>query len=489
MSDVNEEGRFVCFECVREDYLSKQIKEEGKSVVCYYCQQEGACIAFDDLADQVHGVLEEQFSMTSSNPSPEEYYLAKEGLWEQPGEPVVDVIGNLIESDSVLAEDIRDHLSELHGFEAVKDGGEDPYSDDAMYEENDPDVWGLRDSWASFKDEVRARARFFSVHAQTILEELFKDLNHLTTFDGKSVIRVVGPDSEDRFIFRGRIAYSEADIEKFLKSPERELGAPPSRTAKSGRMNAAGISVFYGGLDAETCVAEVRAPVGSSVVLGKFELIRQVRLLDFDILNRVYIKKSRFEPDYKSMSDKAAFLAELVSLISMPVMPADEEYEYLPTQVVAEYLAERTDPKLDGIVFHSSQTGGNGRNVVLFNHSSRSKVSDLPQGTKVDVFMGGGPEDDYDSSITVFEEIPETPPPGQERNAPKAGPFDGPLLDIDDMWWVSTDQIDYREETLRLDVGKIEIWRMTAVKYDKDVRHIMRHKITKRPAPAKAPDF
>ena len=35
-------------------------------------------------------------------------------------------------------------------------------------------------------------------------------------------------------------------------------------------MNAAGISVFYGAMEEETCIAEARAPVGSYVVIGRF---------------------------------------------------------------------------------------------------------------------------------------------------------------------------------------------------------------------------
>ena len=46
-----------------------------------------------------------------------------------------------------------------------------------------------------------------------------------------------------------------------------------------GRMNAAGISVFYGATDDETAIAGVRPPVGSWVATATFEVIRPLRLL------------------------------------------------------------------------------------------------------------------------------------------------------------------------------------------------------------------
>ena len=72
-------------------------------------------------------------------------------------------------------------------------------------------------------------------------------------------------------------------------------------------MNAAGVSVFYGGEDKETCLAEARAPVGSYVVLGRFEIVRPVRLLSPNTLARVFAG-SYFDPEFRTRSDRAAFL-------------------------------------------------------------------------------------------------------------------------------------------------------------------------------------
>ena len=38
-------------------------------------------------------------------------------------------------------------------------------------------------------------------------------------------------------------------------------------------------------------------------------------------------------------------------------MPQEEAREYIATQIVSEYLANRVEPLLHGIIFSSAQTG------------------------------------------------------------------------------------------------------------------------------------
>ena len=128
-------------------------------------------------------------------------------------------------------------------------------------------------------------------------------------------------------------------------------------------MNAEGIPVFYGALDEPTCVAEIRPPVGSYVVLGKFELLARVRILDLTALSTAASELSYFDSNYTEVRSREKFLREWVKEISRPVIPQEEAREYLASQVVADYLANRVEPRLDGMIFNSSQTGGTGRNL------------------------------------------------------------------------------------------------------------------------------
>ena len=129
--------------------------------------------------------------------------------------------------------------------------------------------------------------------------------------------------------------------------------------------------MFYGAFDPETCVAEVRPPAGSFVVLGKFTIVRNLQLLDIGALQNLFVKKdSFFDPEFRHLLDKARFLKRLVDIMSRPILPSDEDYHYLPTQAIAEYLSEKMEPQIDGLVFPSSQLGGSGENVVLFRGAS-----------------------------------------------------------------------------------------------------------------------
>ena len=114
--------------------------------------------------------------------------------------------------------------------------------------------------------------------------------------------------------------------------------------AGAGRMNARGIPVFYGATHPEAALAEVRPPVGSKVVIAQFDISRPLRLLDVASLQSLFVGGSLFDPMYLASKQKAAFLEWLSESITMPVVPDDEALKYIPTQVIAEYLASLDDP-------------------------------------------------------------------------------------------------------------------------------------------------
>ncbi|MCY1305634.1 RES domain protein [compost metagenome] len=84
--------------------------------------------------------------------------------------------------------------------------------------------------------------------------------------------------------------------------------------------------------------------------------------------------------------------------MTRPVMPADQEFDYLATQAVADFLATENTPALDGIVFESTQAEG-GKNVVLFHKASRVRDMDLSAHVERTVTTEGydedGPYPDY----------------------------------------------------------------------------------------------
>lgn len=169
------------------------------------------------------------------------------------------------------------------------------------------------------------------------------------------------------------MADSRAVRETIYNNPSRELAAPPFDRRKSGRMNAAGIAVLYACAEMQTTVAEIRVPVGGRAVVGTFRFLREARLLDFRQVEKARVPRntSWFLDEFPRLNGHVSFLRRLHEILRQPVLPNTEDLEYLPTQVIAEYLAMRVDPPLDGVILHSSLTQpGTGTNVILFARAS-----------------------------------------------------------------------------------------------------------------------
>jgi hypothetical protein len=218
--------------------------------------------------------------------------------------------------------------------------------------------------------------------------------------------------------------------------------------------------MFYGAFDADTCVAEIRAPVGSSVVIGQFQVVRSLRLLDLQAFKELFVERaSFFDPDFRRLREKARFLGHLVTIMSRPVMPNDEDFQYLPTQAVAEYLSEKISPKLDGLIFPSSQRGGEGENVVLFRRSAGAK-SDGTQKLTSDVQFGWATEDDYDRDITVWTK------PKKKKKANLGAFFESS----------EPDHPSDEESALRIDLDSLEVRDIKGVTYNTETRRVRRYK-------------
>jgi hypothetical protein len=413
----------VCSECIGESFVKSKVVENDAIAFCDFCNSDNRpTIELDDLAEEVLQALESHFYMTSSEPEGVEVMLAKEGRWEQEGAPIQYVIMDLLNTSDEVSEEIRRYLSYNYdpaGEDALIDPC--PFADDAHYEERRIDTYEFEETWASFRREILSRSRFFNPNAKSALEHLFNGIAVLKTRDDEPVIRDVGPN---KLIVRARVANSFEALEGILKNLPASLGAPPSALARAGRMNAEGISVFYGATDLDTCFAEIRPPVGGAVVSGNFSPLRGLQVLDLTRLEEVFLQGSFFDSAYCESLSRVHFLKQLQQEMSSPVMPGTELRKYLPTQVVAEYLGHHPDMQLDGIMFASSQTETNskdshipesGKNVVLFSDSCNLARYDLPRGAaiKVDVHADD-PDEPTPPTINIWEVLPKEEAPEHE---------------------------------------------------------------------------
>ena len=462
--------KHICHDCIRDQILAEEVKNKGEVANCSYCDDCLETFDLDKVADRIHEVVEEHFIRTSSEPDFLETIFLREHLinfWTPDGDPVEQVIAEIAGLDEDPTSDLRELLSGRYAYWAATQGGEDPYDSEAYYRRRHPSDWDFRYDWREFCEEIMFRERFFPKNAEPTLNKIFGNLESLTTSDRSPVVREISPGDEILQIWRARIAHSDDELKTILMNPAEGLGPPPPALAEVGRMNAKGVSVFYGAMDKLTCVAEVRPPVGSYVVLGKFNFLRPVRLLDLEALAKVYFDTSYFDPNCATDTALAMFIRNLAIELSRPIMPQDVDREYLPTQFVASYLANRVDPRLDGMIFPSAQSTDNSQNLVLFNHSRGVESYQIPEGTESKVYMPSA--EDEDDSILISETVPrepteEHPARGKEQRRP---------IRLEELLRVKGQEQD-TEPTLQLDIEGLEVSIVKSVKYECDTRTVTR---------------
>lgn len=300
----------------------------------------------------------------------------------------------------------------------------------------------------------------------------------MQTRDGRSMIIDAGPNSSLAAVYRARTFQSDDKLEVALTRPAKDIGSPPSAHANAGRMNARGISIFYGASDPGVALAEVRPPIGSQVAVARFEIIRPVRLLDLTALSNVSTRGSIFDPGLNDRLERTMFLRNLSQRITVPVMPDDELFEYLPTQAIADFLATETTTSVDGIIFPSVQVAGEALNIALFHKAARVEDIVLPNGTEVTARLGQMEEEGWEQDYTVIERVPpaaETPPTPPKGLEHIAMDFEAPCEAPDP---------DGRPVTLKIDLDSLTVHIVEAVKIKTVDYKVKRHRWEKR-----EPDF
>ena len=385
--DSKTNNALICNECIGEEYLTDSLAEINDVQKCTYCQSENPAILLEELSDKVHDVIR-YFYLHAI----EEYPWLPEYESIFMGDDVELIVGEMLLVEPEIASDIVKTLSKKHWKDAAIGGEPDPYGNEVSYVRRQVYDESFVSDWYEFQKEIRARGRFFNERACDLLDRIFANLETLQNYADREFIVDLDGQSGHAF-WRARNVKTRVAAEKLVNSPHLKIGPPPTQHANPGRMNAQGISVFYGAEDLETCVSEVRAPVGGYVVAAKFELTKSVRLLDFTGFTDLTVEGSVFDEHFVGLEADAAFFKRLTNEISRPVMRGDELEEYLVTQVVAEYLASRKNPRFDGVLFPSTQTGTSGRNVVLFNHAAGLVPYEIEKGTEIETHVV--PELDY----------------------------------------------------------------------------------------------
>lgn len=437
------ESKNVCHRCIGELYIKKLIRAKGnKENNCSYCGKSLRNIRIDDLAAKVHEMFNLHYSLTEFD----SYY-------DRTGPDANEVIQEELEVDDVISEDIfqslQNNYNDHHEIDRI-------YDEDYGYEKITVRGDDFDRKWEEITKSLREEARFFNQSAKEFLDDLFSDIHTQVTGNSDAVIKDLGTET---VLYRARVFHSKDAVLEALSQPERKLGPPPPEDAKAGRMNALGVPVFYGATSPEIAMAEVRPAVGSHVVMARFSPLRNLRILDLSALKSlIHIEGSMFDPENLKKTEKIRFLKTLSYKLTIPVLAEVRGHEYLITQAVSEYLGLSSNYNLDGISFHSTQieinqVGKRDRSIVLFNKSATvayGNKSETIRNYRVTL------EDvEYDDGHLFIIPNPTIRLFVKEKKG---------FMSLTP-WHPKNKK---NSEILKLDVGNLEVHKITGVSYSKD---------------------
>lgn len=353
---------YVCRDCVTERFLQEALDFEAEDE-CSVCGFETDVVSFDELVETCETALHASFQYVRQPLSVE--------LYDRPcvGEHLHQVLDRMLG----CSEDLMMAIAEV-----LLESWSDWDDDDPHFTEGVTPTSEMSSAWSEMERSLRDEARYVNPTAARVLEEVFGGIEQLIVGGSASAILTIAPGPPlDRFQ-RARVFSNDAGVAEALSHPEKFLGPPPPGIGAAGRMNAKGVSVFYGATDIQTAIAEVRPPVGSQVLVATFKVTRPLRLLNLAALSSIRPNRdlSYFEPQRMEQAQRCAFLAELREQLLLPVMPESVDQGYLITQAIADFLSTHPTLNLDGIYFPSIQVSKqdddlDGHNVILFNKASQ----------------------------------------------------------------------------------------------------------------------
>jgi len=231
----------------------------------------------------------------------------------------------------------------------------------------------LRFGWADLVQTVKHDQRFFFL----LNEEQRDEGPGVPIRHGRAMLEQLGELIQRyglvRELGKGALIY-RCRPHKAQERPQtaEELGAPPPEKASQSRMSPAGIAMLYAADEASTALAETiayRRADQTSATVATFELRTACRIADLTQLPPV---PSIFDPaeETTELRHELGFLHGFRRDVSGPVDHDGREHiDYVPTQVVAEYLRvafrDEDGESIKGVAWESSKLPGT-RNVVLF---------------------------------------------------------------------------------------------------------------------------
>jgi hypothetical protein len=364
----------VCSKCIGDEQFSNWIKKNGMRGECDFDESHASqfkIVPINDFAEEVDRYFRDHYGIGEEYPSFVEDSDRIEYL--RRGSPLNEVITDLLQTDSSSVVDATiDFLPDSdprdgdlfydswQNYESLKTATDrekaeaDQYYE-FLYEEK------ITSNWKNFCETVKHRRRFFN--NKKILDNLF---GPCTSYEAGKIKPIYQLGAGEK-IFRARLIEGSNLKKKLEQNPAKELSSPPKEKAVAGRMNVGFIPVFYGAFDRDTALSEVRPSIDQLAVVGEFVLQKDLRVFDFTVFDDAVKEK-----DEDRRHTRYHFIRHIHEFLARPVSHFEKDLEYIPTQVVAEYL--KSVFNCDAIIYKSSLLKNSadkyGKNIVLLSKQS-----------------------------------------------------------------------------------------------------------------------
>lgn len=345
-------NRSVCLACILDFDLRNAVAPHLTTWECTFCghvADEGSETPIAAHFDDFMPIVMEALGFVYKQAEAALQWDAEDGEW---------VGGTVISSKEAVYEFCADDVTDpvLEGIAEVTT--EDDWTEDDLAQLR-PDE-ALRFTWNGFLDKVKYSSRFVflstpeehSDHPDEFTTEEFLHKLDQVLLDHGTVVRIPA----GRRFWRGRLTADPAVSYKW--NTAAQLGPPPRDLASNSRMSPAGVTMFYGADDVATVIAEIGAHAAKRyAVLGEFETVRDITLLnltDLPATPSLYTEAGRTPKRYDLI-----FLRQFADDLAKPIVfDGREHIEYVPTQVITEYLRYISTHKVNGILYPSAQNGG-----------------------------------------------------------------------------------------------------------------------------------
>ena len=358
-------GTYVCPDCITEGALAELVAatvRNGGDVAdeCSYCEATDTAA----IAAPVEVVLEaivQGLRAEYGDPDNEGVlWSSADGGYQM---PTYDTWDLLDEFEVTENDDLRSDITNAIDQAWCQRSPYRPAPHQAL-------LWG----WEGFREHVIHRARYTFVLPSTDADEQ-RGWGEIPPEDMPQALLDAIADGGLASVLPTGTLWVRARVhpndESYTKA--KDIGSPPSASAKTNRMSAAGISAFYGATTEAGALAEVAgyADPDDLASVGTFETARPFPIIDLVDLPLV---PSLFDERRRHLRPALRFLHDFARDVARVTNPDDKLHlDYVPTQVVAEYLhrvfphpsgqtigviwRSSKDPSVTCCVFSSATTG------------------------------------------------------------------------------------------------------------------------------------